>query len=215
MSDPAPDRPSLFQPDPDAGPPEPGQLYRTAWVLYLLLAVAGVVWIGLREGSVGLGLFLDPAGWWLDLAAGAGAGLALLGLWELARRVVPVARELEGRLAEVLGSIDASEAVALALLSGFAEELFFRGAVQGAFSTHGWLWSSLLFALLHSGPGRAFRFWGLFAFAAGLAFAGLMAWRGNLLAPITAHAVVNAINLHRMAREAAEPTPEESGSPRG
>jgi len=54
--------------------------------------------------------------------------------------------------------------VALAVLSGFAEELFFRGAVQGAF---GWLPATLAFAVLHSGPGKAFRLWILFAAIAG------------------------------------------------
>ena len=39
---------------------------------------------------------------------------------------------------------------------------------------------------------------------AGLVFAGLMEWRGNLLAPVLAHALVNAINLGRLARRSAD-----------
>ena len=90
------------------------------------------------------------------------------------------------------------EIVALALLSGFAEELFFRGAVQGAW---GWLPATVLFTLLHTGPGSTYKAWTAFAGVAGLALAGLMLWRGNLLAPILAHVVVNAVNLNQLAGE--------------
>jgi len=137
----------------------------------------------------------------LDLGAGAVAGLLLVLLWHLGSRYLPLARELEAALARVLGPILPSEAVALALLSGFAEELFFRGAIQGSM---GFAIATALFALLHSGPGRAFRLWTVFAALAGLAFGGLMLWRGNLLAPITGHFVVNAINLRSLSRRFGE-----------
>lgn len=121
----------------------------------------------------------------------------LLAVWEAGRRVFPSARQLEARLAELLGPIDPSEVVGLALLSGFAEELFFRGAVQGSW---GWLAATALFALLHTGPGPVFRLWTLFAAIAGLVLAGLMIWRGNLLAPVVAHGLLNGINLARLAK---------------
>lgn len=173
-----------------------GRLYRFAWGLYLFMALAGVLWIGVREGKISLSLFLDPAHWWLDFALGLGAGLLLLAVWWAAERLIPLASELEERLAGMLGPITPSEAVGLALLSGFAEELFFRGAVQGTF---GWAGATILFGLLHSGPGRAFRLWTVFALLAGLVLGGLMAWRGNLLGPVLGHFVVNAVNLRRLA----------------
>lgn len=165
------------------------------------MAVAAAVWIGLRQRSVPLSLFLDLETWWQDLALGIAGGLVLMGFWEVARRALPIARDLERQLEELLAGIEPQEAVGLAVLSGFAEELFFRGAVLGAFSSGGWLWSSALFAVLHGGPGRNLRFWSLFAFAAGLLFAGLAVWRGNLLAPITAHTLINAVNLRRLAQQ--------------
>lgn len=184
---------------------EPGRLYRLGWGLYLLMALAGGVWIGLRMGVIPLSLFFDPRGWWLDLLLGIGSGLVLLGLWWAAERTSPLARSLEDQLAALLGPVTVSEALALAFLSGFAEELFFRGAVQGSWpGMGGWLAASALFALLHSGPGPAFRLWTLFAAVAGVLFGGLMAWRGNLLAPMVGHFLVNAINLRRLAGRAAE-----------
>jgi membrane protease YdiL (CAAX protease family) len=173
----------------------PGRLYRFAWGLYLFLALAGVLWLGARHGVIPLSLFVDTRRWWLDLALGAGAGLLLLAAWWGAERAFPLARELEARLAGVLGPLTLSEAVGLALLSGFAEELFFRGALQ---ETFGWVAATLLFALLHSGPGRAFRLWSLFALLAGALFGGIMAWRGNLMGPVVGHVLVNAVNLRRL-----------------
>lgn len=157
--------------------------------------MGGAVWIGWREGSIPLALFVDADAWWLDLGVGAATAGLLIGAWELARKVLPRAGDLEARFAPLVAGADKGELIALALLSGFAEELFFRGAVQGSW---GFLWATVLFAAVHTGPGPAFRTWTLFAALAGAVLGGLMAWRGNLLAPITAHAVVNAVNLPRL-----------------
>jgi len=191
-----------LEPTSTVPPPAPGRLYSLAWGLYMVMALGGALWIGLREGVIPLRLFVDLQGWWIDLLLGLGAGALLLGLWKGAERTVPLARDLEGQLAAVLGPLKPGEVVALALLSGFAEELFFRGAVQG---TAGWPLAALLFGFVHTGPGRAFRLWTVFALVAGFLFGGLMALRGNLLGPVVAHVLVNAVNLGRLAR------PEDSG----
>ena len=185
----------MTEPSPDSLPGD--QLYRIAWVFYLFLAIGGALWVGARSGTIPLDLFVDPSGWWIDLGLGLAAGGLLLGLWQVGLRLLPSATALEGKLSEMLGGIETPEVIALALLSGFAEEIFFRGAVQGAW---GWPIATLLFAMLHVGPGPAFRSWTLFAAVAGLIFAGLMEWRGNLLAPVLAHILVNAVNLGRLAR---------------
>ncbi len=177
--------------------PEPGRLYRLGWILYLVMAIAGVLWIGIRlRGPIPLSLFVDPKGWWLDALLGLGAGLLLLGLWWGAEGMSPLARKLQEQLSAILGPLSASEAFSLALLSGFAEELFFRGAIQGQW---GWLPATILFALLHTGSGRHFRLWTVFAALAGALFGGLMVWRGNLLAPVLGHVLVNGVNLRRLA----------------
>ncbi len=178
---------------------EPGRLYRLAWGLYMALALGGILWIGARQGVIPLRLFLDSRQWWLDVVLGIAAGGTLLAIWKLAEVAFPLARRLEEQLGNLLGPLTRTEVIALALLSGLAEELFFRGAVQGAV---GWIPASLLFALLHTGPGPAFRLWTLFAAVAGLLLGALMAWRGNLLGPIVAHALVNGVNLWRLADSA-------------
>lgn len=181
-------------------------IYRVAWIFYLVLALAGTLWLGIQEGRIGIGLFIDPESWWVDLGIGLAAGGLLVLVWLGARRVLPMAKKLEVELAELLGPLRTSEVVGLALLSGFAEELFFRGAVQGAW---GWIPATVLFALLHAGPGASYRIWTGFAAVAGLTLAGLMIWRGNLLAPVVTHMLVNGINLDRLAR-----LPEALASPK-
>lgn len=183
-----------------------GQLYRLAWGFYLVLGLAGVIWIGARDGTISLALFFGPR-WWLDLAAGAGVGLFLLAGWWGAAKVWSLARELEERIAQVLGSLDVSQAVALAVMSGFAEELFFRGAVQGSW---GLGVATVLFAITHTGRERCFRLWTVFALISGLLFGALVVWSGTLLGAIAGHTLVNAVNLVRIAvrDEAAAEDPQ-------
>lgn len=187
-------------PDPEQIAPSGERLVRLAWWLYLAMAVAGLVWMGLRDGGLPWETFVDlstPAGPWLDLAWGVGGGLALLAFWQVGRRLSKRARELEETLGALLSGITPADAVVLALISGIGEELFFRGALQG---TIGLLWATVLFALVHTGPGPAFRLWTLFAAVAGLVLGLLVVHRGTLLPAIVGHALVNGVNLWRLAR---------------
>jgi len=184
------------------------QFYRLAWVFYLVLAIAGLLWLGVQRGRLGLELFVDPGGWWIDLGSGVVIGGMLLTLWWLLRRFVTAARALEDELAQLLAPLSVAEAAALALISAVAEELFFRGALQGAI---GYLPSAVLFALLHAGPGKGFRVWTLFALAGGLALGALVALRGPLGGAIVAHLLVNGVNLVRLARRGGAPAAAELG----
>ena len=166
-----------------------------AWTFYLVLAIVGVVWLGLAEGSFTLDLFLDPERVATDLALGVGCAAVLAGGWHALRRFFAPMRELEAIMRRWFGELDSSKVFVLALISGFAEELFFRGALQ---SSIGWVWATLIFTLLHSGPGRIFRIWTLFALIAGLCFAALAHYRGNILAATVAHVLVNWINLQAL-----------------
>src|SRR5690606_5531137 len=128
---------------------------------------------------------------------------AVAAVWTLGVRWWTPLRELEAELGRVLGPLRREEALALALISGLAEEMLFRGAVQAAW---GWVAASLLFALVHFG-GRRFRLWSLWALLAGMLLGGLVIARGNLLPAIVAHTVINAAGLLRLARESAPARP--------
>mgnify|MGYP003378125636 CR=1 FL=1 len=178
------------------------KFYRIAWIFYLALAIAGLLWIGTQRGRLGIELFVDPGSWWIDLGAGVAIGAALLALWWALRRFFAAARSLEDELAALLAPLSVAEAVSLALISAVAEELFFRGALQGAI---GFLPAAVLFALMHAGPGKGFRIWTLFALAGGLSLGALVSLRGPLGGAIVAHLMVNAVNLVRLARRAPLP----------
>jgi len=185
----------------------PGTLLRWGSWIYLALAVTAVLWLGLRDGAIPLALFFDLGAWWADLAAGGLAAAAIVGLWHLGLLALPSARALERTIQETLGPLTTCEVLTLAVVSGFAEELFFRGAVQ---SHWGIVPTTILFALLHTGPGREFRVWTVFALFAGAVLGALMIWRGNLLAPAVAHVAVNLFGLARLQRRSPEPSRDAS-----
>ncbi|MDX1631891.1 MAG: CPBP family intramembrane glutamic endopeptidase [Thermoanaerobaculia bacterium] len=173
----------------------PGKLFRFGAGFYLVVAVIGVVAVGLRQGRVPVALFLDPERWSRDLLLGLGAGGAVLAVWAVLVWTLPVARRLEEALASLVRSLSPGEALALACLSGFSEELLFRGAIQSAW---GFWPATILFALLHTGRQRFFWLWTVSAFGAGALFGVLFAWRGNLLAPMVAHGLINGVQLLRL-----------------
>jgi membrane protease YdiL (CAAX protease family) len=172
--------------------------------MYLLLATAGVVWIGWRlHGVVPLALFLPlRRDFWLDPLLGVAAAGLLLGAWSLLRRVSRLARALEETIRVRIGPLPAHEAYGLALLSGVAEEVFFRGALQPAW---GYAAATVLFGVLHSGRERALLVWTAGALIAGALLGALMLWRGNLLAPVLCHVLVNAVQLRRLVVTPAAP----------
>ena len=80
----------------------------------------------------------------------------------------------------------------LAFLSGIAEEALFRGALQPKV---GLVAASLLFGLAHFVPRREFAVWTGTTILAGFMLGLLFQKTGNLIAPIVAHFIVNALNL--------------------
>ena len=177
----------------------PTALFRQASRLYMVLVVLGLAWIAWRGGELGTNLLISPH-WVRDLGAGLAGGATLLGAWWLVARLSATARRLEDELVALTGPLRVDEAYALAFFSAIAEEVFFRGAMLPAW---GLLASTVLFGVLHIGPGRSFLVWTASALIAGWGLGALTLWAGGaLLAPIAAHALVNAVQLPRLARRA-------------
>ena len=129
--------------------------------------------------------------------AALGLAVAAVAIWS-SRQVTERTRwgdALARELAEMLGKRSARECVVLAVASGVAEEVFFRGALQPVL---GWLLASLVFGLVHFAPKRELLPWTGFALIAGLVLGALFESTGNLVAPIVAHVGINAVNLRRL-----------------
>lgn len=183
--------------------PSPTAFVRTALVFYGVLGCVALVWRMSRPGDSILrpaAAMAEPA-WGLvpALAAGLGVGLVAVAASELLTRFTSLGDALADLLGESLAGIGRADAVLLALASGLAEEMFFRGALQPAV---GLVWASLIFGACHFLPRREMALWSLYAAVMGFVFGLLFEQTGRLLAPVVAHVAVNAINLPRLARRA-------------
>lgn len=163
-------------------------------VFYLVVAAAAAGWSAL-SGDPLLGAPPDGAG----VAMGVGVGLAVVILSRIAHRLLPFVRRATGIVARIVGPLTPGDAAYLALLSGFTEEMLFRGVL---FERLGLLHSSLLFGAVHYVPVRGLRVYPLFAFAIGLLFGLLRERTGSVWPCAAAHATVNGLNLHWIGRRA-------------
>ena len=171
--------------------PDPATWIVWAGVFYGVLAAVGLAWNALAGTPWA---FRSPE------AAARGVWWAALAVIVLSDAVTERTRwgEALGRaLGEVLGPLRVGQCLWLAAVSGFAEEVFFRGALQPRV---GWALASLLFGLAHFAPRRDLWPWTVFAIGAGGLLGGLYEMTGNLVAPVVAHAGINAVNLRRIAR---------------
>ena len=193
----------MEEPDPAAKPEQAPPLPRLALLFYGALVGAALLWGALAGRS----LFYAS-----EAAAAAGAHpLRDVSVGLLAGAVVILlSREFTRRsawgegmaraLAQILGRRGWGECVLLAAVSGVAEEAFFRGAIQPAV---GLVAASLIFGLAHFAPRRDLWPWTGFSLLAGLLLGILFDATGNLIAPVVAHVLINAVNLrfisHRYA----------------
>ena len=160
---------------------------------YGFLVLAATVWLFALKGRIGA--LFTTANPLLDVGLGLGAGLVLAGACWALPSIWPTARELEKEFGWILGEQRKWEVVVLALVSGFAEEYFFRGAMIAA---AGPIVTTLLFGALHWPVNWSFRMWPFLALGAGLVFAMEVRVTGGIVAPIITHALVNGVNLWRI-----------------
>jgi hypothetical protein len=190
-------------PDPPV-PPAAQRLGSRRLVRLAILFYGGmlaIAWLW-RSGLRGASLWVAEPGatidWVRDPALGAAAAAAVIALSAAFTRHTEIGRALARALGALLGPLRWRDCALLALLSGVGEEALFRGALQPEV---GLVAASLLFGVVHFAPQRELRAWTIFAIGAGFLLGALYDATGNLVAPIVAHAGINAVNLHRLSRE--------------
>jgi membrane protease YdiL (CAAX protease family) len=178
--------------------PSTTRITTLAVVVYGPLAVGALAWAWL--GGARFAWTLDTP-WWsasyperLALSLGLGLLLAVVvvGVTPILVERTRWARALHAELAEIISPLSAAEMTWLALASGVAEELFFRGAMQPAW---GLLITSLIFGAVHVGPKPLFLAWTTWAFVMGLLLGLIFELTGVLWGPVLAHVWINQRNM--------------------
>ena len=193
----------------DEAAPNGGSLLRLAggfYAIVTLFAFGYAIFDGLQHsagreaGEPFLGLALPTIG----LAfAGIGVGLVIVGVVHVGLRAVPGVDRAAQEFSGLLGPITPKEAIWLAVFSGVAEELLFRGALW----PHLGMWgTTFLFGLVHVLPRRTLWAYPLFAAGAGLMLGILRDASGSVLPPILAHVTVNGLNLWWLGKHHARLT---------
>jgi membrane protease YdiL (CAAX protease family) len=174
-------------------------LVRRGLVFYAVFLGAAMLWrVGFQRESLLVASAADRIHWLRDPLLGLAAGLLVVAASAELTARTRMGKALARALADAIGPLRARDCLVLALSSGIAEEALFRGALQPRV---GLVWASLLFALAHLVPRRELLPWSLFSLVAGFLLGGLYAATGNLVAPVVAHVVVNAVNLRRLSRD--------------
>jgi uncharacterized protein len=107
-------------------------------------------------------------------------------------RTQPWARALHADLRPAVRYASGRGIVGMALASGIAEELVFRGLLVPIV---GIVVSSVAFGLLHQVRGQARWAWALWAGITGFFLASIFVLTGSLAGPVVAHVAINLVNL--------------------
>ncbi len=178
-------------------------MVRIALVFYLAMALFSLAINAIRGAPLvpfALSPRLAPA-----LVASALVAAATIVVSIYAARRWTFAQALEASFRQTLGSLSLGSCVLLALASGTAEEMLFRGAVQPALGRLlgsdmlGMLAATAAFGALHTGKDPAMRVWTAFALALGLFFGYVTLISGSILPATLCHVTINAVNLYRIA----------------
>jgi len=182
---------------------------RLEWLLSLALILLSMAWAAAR--GLPLAASLTPSAG--HLAVGVVAGAALWGTIPLLLRSASMRRVWTDVLLPFSRTLGTRDIAVIALLSGFTEELFFRGVLLPEM---GLVLSSLCFGALHALCAVYF----VWATVIGAGLGALAFADGSLVTPIAAHATYNLGALLLLRRLAAAspltaPTATTIASPHG
>lgn len=163
-------------------------------IVEALLLSAATVWSWVASIQMSPNLQIEPKMFLYGSICGLGLALSSMILLWLGKTVGPLANlrdTILTQIAPIFAELTWLDALLVAAVSGFCEEILFRGVVQ---QQCGLITTSAIFGLFHC-PSFKHLSYGLWALAAGLFLGWLYLATGNLWVPIITHAVSNAISL--------------------
>jgi uncharacterized protein len=168
-------------------------------VVYLPLLGVGLLLAIFWTGSIP-GPSRPASQWLVEIGVGAAIALVLVGVTYVLGRTLRPFRMLARQFEEILGQLSHRQIIWIAALSGAAEEVAFRGTLQPWLGSllgpvPGLVITVLIFGMLHFVPDRIFVPWTVFALVVGLICGVLFLHYESVVAPVIAHALLNAINL--------------------
>ncbi len=110
-------------------------------------------------------------------------------------------RDLFNEVAGVFRGVPLRTCVLLAVISGVAEEMLFRGALQPVV---GPAIATLLFAAVHFPATKRLRLWPLYALVMGIALAAVAELSGDIVLAVLLHIAINTISLVTLARRSRQ-----------
>ena len=189
----------MIDPEVRAEIGDPVPITFAATVVYLPLLAVGILtsilWTGSLPGAAG-----TVKGALTQAGLGGIVALALVAVTYVLARTLKPFELLEKEFRTILGRLSRRETAWIAVLSGAAEEMLFRGTLQPWLASH-WgptaalVTTSVVFGALHYVPDRVFLPWTLFATVVGFLCGGLFMASGSVIAPVVTHTLLNAINL--------------------
>ncbi|MFU8806654.1 MAG: lysostaphin resistance A-like protein [Bradymonadaceae bacterium] len=181
-------------------------------IFYLLIIVVAFV-LGTAFAGLDVIVWHNDHGTSLlfDASLGVGVGVITVVISQILDRTTKWARNLTEEFTRALGHLTRFQVLLFALLSGIAEEMFFRGFLQqflteSIFSGDlagilGLITAGLIFGGLHLGPDfRKFWPWTAMAIVLGVVFGAMYLYTGNILGPVLAHFTINFFNLYFMTQ---------------
>ncbi|MEN0066717.1 MAG: CPBP family intramembrane glutamic endopeptidase [Myxococcota bacterium] len=171
---------------------------------YLPVAAGCLAYIGWTGGQYALETRTvgeQPA---LAVLIGCCAAIPVVALsWWMTEVLSPLQR-LGQALVRMTGPLSLVSSILVAAAAAFGEELLFRAVLQEQLGAGVGV---VLFAAAHVPLERDLWLWPVLALAAGALFAGLYEATGAVLAPATAHFLINAINLRWLTLRFAGASP--------
>ena len=172
-------------------------IVKSAFIGYAMLLLVS---IGFAHGQGRLSEIVHFPGWFqigTSVVIGVSLAVSVILLSNAMRGAFRWAKELEEEFRLMLYPLDLSEVALLAVMSGIAEEVFFRGIMQPVFGLYV---TSFAFGLLHYPMNRRMVPWTVIAIILGFLLGIVYQATGSLLAVILAHGLINYFELRKIAK---------------